>query len=161
MTSMIKTTEMEMINKSVCVVGGGAAGLMAAIHAARYGVAVTVFERNDRCGKKLRITGKGRCNVTNHCTRDEFFANIPANAKFLYSAWDRFSSADTEAFFEELGVPLKVERGNRVFPASDKADDIVSALEQCLTDYGIDVRTGTVTKLLLEGPAEVLKIYEV
>ena len=151
MTSMIKITDMEMINKRVCVVGGGAAGLMAAIHAARYGAEVTVFERNDRLGKKLRITGKGRCNVTNHCTRDEFFANIPANAKFLYSAWDRFSSADTEAFFEELGVPLKVERGNRVFPVSDKATDIVDALVRECRKTGVNIVCATVAELLLDG----------
>ena len=135
------------------MVGGGAAGLMAAIHAARYGAAVTVFERNDRCGKKLRITGKGRCNVTNHCTRDEFFANIPANAKFLYSAWDRFSSADTEAFFEELGVPLKVERGNRVFPVSDRAGDVVEALVRECRRLGVSVKNARVGGLLVEGGA--------
>lgn len=114
--------------RTVCVIGGGAAGLMAAIHAARCGAAVTVFERNERCGRKLRITGKGRCNVTNACTRDVFFANVPTNARFLYSAWQRFSAEDTMAFFEALGVPLKVERGNRVFPVSDKAVDVVDAL---------------------------------
>ena len=102
--------------------------MMAAIHAAKLGVPVTVFERNERCGRKLRITGKGRCNVTNHCTRDVFFANIPGNARFLFSAWNRFDSAETERFFEEAGVPLKVERGNRVFPVSDKATDVVDAL---------------------------------
>ena len=88
----------------IAVVGGGAAGLVAAIHAARLGAQVTVFEKNEHPARKLRITGKGRCNVTNHCTRDVFFANITGNARFLYSAWDRFSSEDTEAFFEELGV---------------------------------------------------------
>ena len=119
---------MEMQNKSIAVVGGGAAGMMAAIHAAELGVEVTVFERNERCGRKLRITGKGRCNVTNHCTRDVFFANIPGNSRFLFSAWSRFDSADTERFFEQAGVPLKVERGNRVFPVSDKATDVVDAL---------------------------------
>jgi predicted Rossmann fold flavoprotein len=116
------------MRKGVAVIGGGAAGMMAAIHAANFGVPVTVFERNERCGRKLRITGKGRCNVTNHCTRDAFFANIPGNARFLYSAWSRFDSAETERFFEEAGVPLKVERGNRVFPVSDKATDVVDAL---------------------------------
>jgi predicted Rossmann fold flavoprotein len=126
---------------------------MAAIHAARYGAEVTVFERNDRLGKKLRITGKGRCNVTNHCTRDEFFANIPANAKFLYSAWDRFSSADTEAFFEELGVPLKVERGNRVFPVSDKAGDVVEALVRECRHLGVAVKNARVGGLLVEDGA--------
>ena len=119
---------MSEMNKSIAVIGGGAAGMMAAIHAANFGVSVTVFERNERCGRKLRITGKGRCNVTNHCTRDAFFANIPGNARFLYSAWSRFDSGETERFFEEAGVPLKVERGNRVFPVSDKATDVVDAL---------------------------------
>ena len=102
--------------------------MMAAIHAANMGVPVTVFERNERCGRKLRITGKGRCNVTNHCTRDVFFANVTGNSRFLFSAWSRFDSAETERFFEEAGVPLKVERGNRVFPVSDKATDVVDAL---------------------------------
>ena len=123
MTYMTKITD-----GGIAVIGGGAAGMMAAIHAANFGVPVTVFERNERCGRKLRITGKGRCNVTNHCTREEFFANVTGNARFLYSAWSRFDSAETERFFEEAGVPLKVERGNRVFPVSDKATDIVDAL---------------------------------
>ena len=125
MTFMTKTTDSP---RGIAVIGGGAAGMMAAIHAANFGVPVTVFERNERCGRKLRITGKGRCNVTNHCTRDEFFANVTGNARFLYSAWSRFDSAETERFFEDAGVPLKVERGNRVFPVSDKATDIVDAL---------------------------------
>ena len=124
MISMTKTTD----KAGVAVVGGGAAGMMAAIHAANFGVPVTVFERNERCGRKLRITGKGRCNLTNHCTRDQFFANVPGNSRFLFSAWSRFDSAATEQFFEEAGVPLKVERGNRVFPVSDKATDVVDAL---------------------------------
>ena len=134
----------------VCVVGGGAAGLMAAIHAARLGAQVTVIEKNERCGRKLRITGKGRCNVTNHCTRDVFFANVPTNARFLYSAWDRFSAEDTEQFFEELGVPLKVERGNRVFPVSDKATDVVDALVRECRALGVRVEQGTVSGLLIE-----------
>ena len=128
---------MEQQKKGVAVIGGGAAGLMAAIHAAELGVPVTVFERNERCGRKLRITGKGRCNVTNHCTRDDFFANIPENARFLFSAWSRFDSAETERFFEEAGVPLKVERGNRVFPVSDKATDIVDALVRVCREKSI------------------------
>ena len=128
---------MEQIKKGVGVIGGGAAGLMAAIHAAELGVPVTVFERNERCGRKLRITGKGRCNVTNHCTRDDFFANIPENARFLFSAWSRFDSAETERFFEEAGVPLKVERGNRVFPVSDRATDIVDALVRVCREKGV------------------------
>ena len=125
---MTRTTDMSEMQKGIAVIGGGAAGMMAAIHAANMGVPVTVFERNERCGRKLRITGKGRCNVTNHCTRDVFFANVTGNSRFLFSAWSRFDSAETERFFEEAGVPLKVERGNRVFPVSDKATDVVDAL---------------------------------
>ncbi|MBQ2773943.1 MAG: aminoacetone oxidase family FAD-binding enzyme, partial [Clostridia bacterium] len=136
---------------TVAVIGGGAAGLMAAIHAARLGADVTVFEKNERCGRKLRITGKGRCNVTNHCTRDVFFANVTGNARFLFSAWDRFSAEDTEAFFEELGVPLKVERGNRVFPVSDKATDIVDALVRECRRTGVNIVCATVAELLVEG----------
>ena len=136
---------------TVAVIGGGAAGLMAAIHAARLGADVTVFEKNERCGRKLRITGKGRCNVTNHCTRDVFFANVTGNARFLFSAWDRFSAEDTEAFFEELGVPLKVERGNRVFPVSDKATDIVDALVRECRRTGVNIVSATVAELLVEG----------
>ena len=137
---MTKTTDM---TPRVAVIGGGAAGLMAAIHAARLGAAVTVFEKNERLGVKLRITGKGRCNVTNHCTRDAFFANITGNARFMYSAWDRFSSEDTEAFFEALGVPLKVERGNRVFPVSDKAGDVVEALVRECHNVGVKLMRAT------------------
>ncbi len=133
---MIRTADMEG-QKEIAVIGGGAAGMMAAAHAAAMGVAVTVFERNERCGRKLRITGKGRCNLTNHCTRDAFFANIPGNARFLYSAWSRFDSAETERFFEEAGVPLKVERGNRVFPVSDKATDVVDALVRVCRERGV------------------------
>ena len=143
---MTKTAE----QIGVAVVGGGAAGMMAAIHAANFGVAVTVFEQNERCGRKLRITGKGRCNVTNHCTRDEFFANIPTNARFLYSAWSRFDSALTEQFFEDAGVPLKVERGNRVFPVSDNATDVVDALVRECRTRGVRFLHERVTGLEIE-----------
>jgi predicted Rossmann fold flavoprotein len=101
---------------------------MAAISAAKMGAEVTLFEKNDRFGRKLAITGKGRCNVTNDCTVEQFLQNVPTNPRFLYSALDRFDTADTKDFFESAGVPLKVERGRRVFPISDKADDIVKAL---------------------------------
>jgi len=142
---------MDMHEPTVIVVGGGAAGLMAAIHAARMGASVTVYERNERCGRKLRITGKGRCNVTNAAGRDAFFENIPTNPRFLYSAWSRFSSSDTMAFFEALGVPLKVERGNRVFPVSDSATDVVDALVGGCREAGVRICTGTrVTGLFLE-----------
>ena len=118
----------EIKSIGVAVIGGGAAGLMAAISAAKMGADVTLFEKNDRFGKKLAITGKGRCNVTNDCTVEEFLQNVPTNPRFLYSALGRFDTADTKDFFEAAGVPLKVERGRRVFPVSDKADDIVKAL---------------------------------
>ena len=133
----------------VAVVGGGAAGMMAAVAAANMGADVTLFERNDRLGKKLRITGKGRCNVTNDCDRDAFLANVPTNPRFLYSALAAFTTADTKAFFENLGVPLKTERGNRVFPVSDKAIDIVVAMKNAVRDAGVKVVNERVTSLLL------------
>ena len=134
--------------KDIVVIGGGAAGLMAAVAAARFGANVTILEKNDRPGRKLRITGKGRCNLTNHCERDVFFANIPGNARFLYSAWNRFSTSDTEAFFEELGVPLKVERGNRVFPVSDHAADVADALARECRRCGVRNLKETATAVL-------------
>ena len=110
------------------VVGGGAAGMMAAITAARMGTEVCLIERNPKVGRKLYITGKGRCNVTNHCTPEEALASTPRNGRFLYSAMSRTTPADVEEFFTSLGVELKVERGNRVFPKSDKSADIIDAL---------------------------------
>ena len=104
--------------------------MMAAITAARRGAGVTLLEPNERLGKKLNITGKGRCNVTNDCDQETLMANIPGNGRFLYSALTRFTPQDAMAFFEELGVPLKVERGNRVFPVSDRSFDISGALER-------------------------------
>ena len=113
----------------IAIIGGGAAGLMAAGAALEMGAEVTVFEHNDRLGKKVRITGKGRCNVTNDCTRDEFLAAVVHNPRFLYAPLSALSPQDTIALFEGLGVPLKTERGRRVFPVSDRAEDIVSALK--------------------------------
>lgn len=101
---------------------------MAAVQAARFGKSVVVFEKNERTGRKLRITGKGRCNVTNNSTVEEHMRNIPVNPRFLYSSYSCFDASDTMNFFEDLGVPLKTERGNRVFPVSDRADDIADAL---------------------------------
>lgn len=112
----------------IAVIGGGAAGLFAAGVALHRGADVTVFEKNDRPGVKLRITGKGRCNVTNDCDRDRFFDSVVSNPRFLYSAYSALTPQDVMAFFERLGVPLKTERGGRVFPVSDKASDIVDAL---------------------------------
>ncbi len=120
------------MSKKIVVIGGGAAGMMAAISAAERGASVTLLEPNERLGKKLNITGKGRCNLTNNAGLEELLANIPRNGKFLYSAFSRFSAQDSMAFFEDLGVPLKTERGNRVFPVSDRAFDVSAALERRL-----------------------------
>lgn len=135
------------------IIGGGAAGLMAAVTAADCGKNVLVADKNDRVGRKLLITGKGRCNVTNNCGRDDFMANIPVNSRFLYSAYSQFSSYDCMDFFENLGVPLKTERGNRVFPVSDKADDIVSAFERAISERSITVKKGRVSALCIENGA--------
>lgn len=126
--------------KKIAVIGGGAAGMMAAARAISNGCSVTLYERNDRLGRKLAITGKGRCNVTNNCDRDEFFKNVPTNPRFLYSSYSNFSSQDTMEFFENLGVPLKTERGNRVFPVSDRAFDIVDALANLVKKNVIHAR---------------------
>lgn len=134
----------------IVVVGAGAAGMMAAITAAGAGGRVLVIEPNEKVGRKLYITGKGRCNVTNDCTQEEFFSSVPRNGKFLYGAVSRFSPKDTMAFFESLGVPLKTERGNRVFPQSDKAADIVDALFFEMRRRGIQLLHGRVTELLTE-----------
>ena len=114
--------------KKIAVIGGGAAGLMAAGTAYKNGAEVILFEKNKKLGRKVAITGKGRCNVTNACTETEFMSNVVTNPRFLYSSLNAFSTEDTQAFFEERGVKLKVERGNRVFPVSDRAYDIVDAL---------------------------------
>ncbi|MBR5817609.1 MAG: aminoacetone oxidase family FAD-binding enzyme, partial [Clostridia bacterium] len=119
---------MEYMNKRVCVVGGGAAGMMAAGTASLYGADVTIFENTDRLGKKLAITGKGRCNVTNNCTTEQFLENVTKNPRFLYAALNALSTSETISFFEGLGVELKTERGKRVYPATDKAKDIVDAM---------------------------------
>lgn len=137
-------------NYDCIIIGGGAAGLMAACTSAKNGKKVLLFERNDRLGRKLAITGKGRCNVTNNCTDEEFFANIPVGGKFLYSAYSGFGCRDTMDFFESRGVLLKTERGNRVFPVSDKAGDIVSALENACRESGVTVLHKRVTEVLAE-----------
>ena len=133
----------------IAVIGGGAAGLIAAGTAAYLGADVTLFERNKRLGTKLMITGKGRCNVTNNSPTETVLSNIPTNPRFLYAALNAFSTADTIDFFENLGVPLKTERGARVFPVSDKAADIVSALKSYIS--GVKVINRRVTKILTDG----------
>lgn len=134
----------------ILVIGGGAAGMMAAICAARRGAAVTLLEPNERLGKKLNITGKGRCNVTNDSERDELIAHVPRNGRFLYSAFSRWEGRDTMAFFEALGVPLKVERGKRVYPVSDRAFDISGALEKELRRRGVRLVRDRAEALLIK-----------
>ena len=125
------------MSKRVVVIGGGAAGLMASVAAAENGASVTLLEPNERLGKKVNITGKGRCNLTNDCSTEEMLRCVPGNGRFLYSALSRFDCRDTMAFFEALGVPLKVERGNRVFPVSDRAFDVTAALERRIRALGV------------------------
>ncbi len=135
----------------IIVIGGGAAGLMAAGTAAELGAEVLLFEKNKRIGRKLCITGKGRCNVTNNCSINTFIENVITNPRFMYSSINNFDTSDTMSFFESLGVSLKTERGNRVFPASDKATDIVSALERYVLSSGSRVISETViSKLIVE-----------
>lgn len=126
-------------NNSVFVVGGGAAGMMAAITAAENGAQVTLLERNDRLGKKLYITGKGRCNVTNDCAPEDFFPNVPRNPRFLYSVVYAFPPREVMAWFEARGCALKTERGNRVFPQSDKSASVIDALRAELRRLGVRV----------------------
>lgn len=121
------------------VIGGGAAGMLCAATAALRGRSVVLLEGQKSCGRKLRITGKGRCNVTNSCDTREFLQNVPVNAKFLYSAINRFPPGAAMELFESLGVPLKTERGNRVFPVSDSARDVVRALEKYARDSGVKI----------------------
>ncbi len=135
----------------IVVIGAGAAGLMAAISAAELGAQVVIVEKNDRAGVKLRITGKGRCNVTNNCSEAEVMKNITRNEKFMFSSLRGFSSADAMDFFERLGVPLKTERGNRVFPVSDKAADVAEALDRYCAELGVKRIKGRVTGIKTAG----------
>lgn len=133
------------------IIGAGAAGLMAAGAARRLGHTVTLLEHSGQPARKLLITGKGRCNLTNHCTVDEALAHIPRNGKFLFSAMSAFPPSATEALFEGLGVPLKVERGNRVFPVSDKSSDIIDALFTALRRAGVAIVEGRAAALEYKG----------
>lgn len=137
--------------RKVAVIGGGAAGLMAAGRAAACGAAVTLYEKNPLCGKKLRITGKGRCNVCNDCDVNTVLEHVQSgNPRFLYAALHACSPADVKAFFEAAGVPLKTERGNRVFPISDKAADIAEALRTYAVGQGVHILHATVRALHAE-----------
>lgn len=147
---------------NVCVIGGGAAGMMCATMIARKGHHVVLYEKNEKLGKKIYITGKGRCNVTNATVGDDFLKNVVSGKKFVLGATTRFNSNDTFKFFEEVGIPLKIERGNRVFPESDKSSDIIKGLERAMSWAGVDVELnscvqdvivedGVVTMVVVDG----------
>ena len=146
--------------KRIAVIGGGPAGMCAAGKAASLGADVTLFEKNKLLGMKLGITGKGRCNVTNNCTPDDFIKNMTKNGKFMFSAINSFSSADTIELFEGLGVPLKTERGNRVFPVSDKAHDVVMALKKYVLENGAKIVNEKVTAIVPDDAGERIAFVE-
>jgi hypothetical protein len=139
------------MTEQILVIGGGAAGMMAAITAARHGAAVTLVERNEKMGRKLYITGKGRCNVTNDCSPEQALSQIPRGGRFLHSAMNRFPPEETKRFFRDLGVSLKTERGNRVFPVSDRSTDIIDALVRELRRRKVRIVHGRVCHILTNG----------
>ena len=135
----------------VLIVGGGAAGMLASIFAARNGHEVHVYEKNEKLGKKLYITGKGRCNLTNACDMDALFASVRTNSRFLYSAFYGFTNQDAMTFFEEEGLKIKTERGERVFPLSDKSADVLDTLRRSMRRVGVEIHLNTeVKELILE-----------
>ena len=142
----------------VLVIGGGAAGMMAAVFAARNGQEVYLFEKNEKLGKKIFITGKGRCNITNAGDMDTLFASVTRNPKFLYSAFYGFTNEQTITFFEELGVPVKIERGNRVFPVSDHSSDVISALSREMNRLGVQVELNTEVTSIVTEMAETQRV---
>lgn len=144
-----------MKSYDVIIVGGGAAGCVAAGYAAENGKKVLVLERNRRPARKILVTGKGRCNVTNNCEPEEFFKHVRSNPRFLYSALNRFAPKETMELFEKLGVPLKTERGRRVFPVSDRALDIADALQLFIKNKNVEVEQGRAKKLVFEDGALV------
>lgn len=136
----MKGIRVNQIKSKVIVIGGGPAGMLAAIYAARNGNEVILLEKNDRLGKKLYITGKGRCNITNAGDMEDLFANVMSNPKFLYGPFYTYNNFDVIDFFEELGLKTKIERGNRVFPQSDKSSDVIAALLKELKKQNIEIR---------------------
>lgn len=137
------------MNKKCIVIGGGAAGMMAALAAACDGVDVELIEKNEKLGKKIYITGKGRCNVTNDCEPDAFFANVVSNPKFLYSAFYTFDPSQLMELLQKNGCALKVERGNRVFPVSDHSSDVIKTLQKTMIDKKVKISLHTEVKSLL------------
>lgn len=148
--------------KQVIVIGGGAAGMMAAIGAAGQGASVTLLEQNEKTGKKLFITGKGRCNLTNACEQEDFFNYVISNGKFLYSAFYRMDNQSVMTFFENAGCRLKVERGGRVFPVSDHSSDVLAALNRQMEKTGIQVclRTKVREPVIVEGKITGVKLSD-
>ena len=144
---------MELEYVDLVVIGGGPAGMMCAFTAAQRGLSVVLLEPNDELGRKLRITGKGRCNVNNNCDIKTFMANIPGDGRFLYSALNRLSPADTIAFFEGHGLPLKTERGNRVFPQSDNANDVANLMASLCKKQGVCIRHTSAKQIITENGA--------
>lgn len=147
------------MSKQVIVIGGGAAGTIAAYMAAKNGHKVTLLEKNEKIGKKIFITGKGRCNVTNACDITDFFENVPTNSKFLYSAVYSFTNQDVIDFFVEAGCCLKVERGARVFPVSDHSSDIIAALQRKLNEASVDIRLNTCVRELIVENGKVTGVF--
>lgn len=144
---------------NVIVIGGGAAGMMAAVFAAGNGHHVRIYEKNDRLGRKLFITGKGRCNITNASEIEEFFPAVVSNPKFLYSAFYSFTNEQVIDFFEKLGVKTKVERGNRVFPVSDHSSDVIGALQRELHRLGVQVFLCTEVKKMSVEDGEIKGVF--
>ncbi len=147
---------------NVIVIGGGAAGMMAAITAASNGDKVTLYEKNEKLGKKLFITGKGRCNFTNAGDAEDIFNSVVTNKKFLYSAFNGFSNYDTMGFFDELGLKFKVERGNRVFPESDHSSDVIGVLSRRMKQLGVDVELNTQVEEIItqDGRFKAVKLVD-
>ena len=144
--------------KKIIVIGGGAAGIMAAIRAAENGAQVILFERNNRLGRKLSITGKGRCNLTNAADTQEIIKNIPGNGKFLNSVLNSFTSNDTINFFENLGLKTKLERGNRIFPASDSAAEVIEVLTRALENLNVEVRLNSRVENIISDGEKILGV---
>ena len=143
------------MNKKAIIIGCGAAGMMCAVNLSNQGYKVTVFEKNDKPGKKLFITGKGRCNLTNNCNEEELLKNVVTNPKFMYSAFNNFNATDTIEFFEKEGLRLKTERGNRVFPISDHSSDVINTLITKLNKFNVDINFNTTIKEVITEETEI------
>ena len=146
--------------KHIIVIGGGAAGLLAAMGAAGEHTRVTLLEKNEKLGKKIYITGKGRCNVTNDCTPESFRASVVKNPRFLFSALNAFAPADMMALLEKLGCPVKTERGNRVFPVSEKASDVTRALEKELHRLGVRIQLNSAVRSVDAADGQLIAVAD-